>query len=78
MNLKDVVCKLVLKFEPLTTFHCTLTQKHSKDGRGEAEVLEIFFFLMEGFAELKLVFLQSFHSYFFKSNILHKAEPQKN
>lgn len=44
MNLKDVVCKLVLKFEPITTFHCTLTQKHSKDGRGEAEVLEIFFF----------------------------------
>lgn len=44
MNLKDVVCKLVLKFEPITTFHCILTQKHSKDGRGEAEVLEIFFF----------------------------------
>lgn len=48
MNLKDVVCKLVLKFEPITTFHCILTQKHSKDGRGEAEVLEIFFFFFNG------------------------------
>lgn len=30
MNLKDVVCKLVLKFEPTTTFHCILTQNIQK------------------------------------------------
>lgn len=32
---------------------------------------------MEGLAEFIYVLLQSFHSYFFKSTILHNGEPEK-